>query len=98
MNVVDVQVAGELELGQRAGQLGVGDGEAVHAQVAAVKQADDFGNRGALQAKAHAELVFAVRAGVQQTARGELAEGLDPRSVRAGAPEKRMTTSPFSFG
>ncbi len=54
------------DFGQRTGQLGVGEHEAVHADVAAVKQARELGNRGAIQMESHAELVFAVRAGLQQ--------------------------------
>ena len=65
-----------VDLGKRPGQLRIGDREAVHAQIAPMEQPRQFGNGGALQTKAHVELVFAVRAGAQQTARAELAEAL----------------------
>ncbi len=35
-----------------------------------------LGNRGSIQVNAHAEAALAVRAGLQQTARGEFAEAL----------------------
>src|ERR1700733_12514325 len=41
-----------------------------------MEQARDLGNRGAVQMNSHAELVLAVRAGLQKAAGGELAEGL----------------------
>ncbi len=76
MHVADVQVAGDADLRKRPGQLGVGEYIAVDAEVAAMEQARQFGNRGSIQMNAHAELVLAVRAGLQQTARGEFAEAL----------------------
>ena len=76
MYVADVQVAGDVELRQRPGQLRVGQHISMHTQIAAMKQTRQFGNRGAIQMNPHAELVLAVRARLQQTARGEFAETL----------------------
>src|SRR5579862_9615921 len=44
------------------------------AQVAAMKQARQLRNSSAIQIHPHVKLVLAVRAGLQQTARGEFAE------------------------
>ena len=76
MHVADVQVACDIELGQRPSKLGVGEHIAVNAKVAAMKQACQLGNRGAIQMHPHVELILAVRARLQQTARGEFAEAL----------------------
>ncbi len=46
----------------------------MYADIAAVEQAREFGNRGPIQMNSHAELVFAVRAGLQKAAGGEFAE------------------------
>src|SRR5580700_6718643 len=76
MHIADVEVPCDVELGERAGQLRVGEYISVDAQVAAVKQTRELGNRGAAQVHPHAELVLAVRAGLYQTTRGEFAEAL----------------------
>ena len=76
MHVADVEVAGDVDFRKRPGQLGVGEYIAVDAEVAAVEQAREFGNRGSIQMNAHAQLVLAIRAGLQQAARGEFAEAL----------------------
>ena len=54
--------------------LRVGDREAVHSQIASIEQPRHFEDGGALQPKAHVELVFAIRTRAQQAARAELAK------------------------
>src|SRR6202011_4865270 len=72
----DVQIARDFEVGKRAGQTRVRQGEAVHAQVATVEQPGQLGNSGTLQAQSHVELVFRMRGGMEHAARTQLSEVL----------------------